>query len=120
MSEAANERSGVLMSIRGVTKAFGSNVVLKGINMDVKKGEVIALMDKVNLEAELRSSEAQLASSKSEYEYQLKTYNRNKALHEKKLISDSDYDQTTYNYQSAKAAYNQAQANIIKVRRNLG
>ena len=33
MSEAANERSGVLMSIRGVTKAFGSNVVLKGINM---------------------------------------------------------------------------------------
>lgn len=89
-------------------------------NSTVKKGEVIALMDKVNLEAELRSSEAQLASSKSEYEYQLKTYNRNKALHEKKLISDSDYDQTTYNYQSAKAAYNQAQANIIKVRRNLG
>ena len=44
MSEAANERSGVLMSIRGVTKAFGSNVVLKGINMDVKKGEVIALI----------------------------------------------------------------------------
>ena len=36
MSEAVNERSGVLMSIRGVTKAFGSNVVLKGINMDVK------------------------------------------------------------------------------------
>ena len=32
MSEAANERSGVLMSIRGVTKAFGSNVVLKGID----------------------------------------------------------------------------------------
>lgn len=44
MSEAVNERSGVLMSIRGVTKAFGSNVVLKGINMDVKKGEVIALI----------------------------------------------------------------------------
>ena len=44
MSEAVNERSGVLMSIRGVTKAFGSNVVLKGINMDVKAGEVIALI----------------------------------------------------------------------------
>ena len=44
MSEAVNERSGVLMSIRGVTKAFGSNVVLKGINMDVKTGEVIALI----------------------------------------------------------------------------
>ena len=44
MSEAVNERSGVLMSIRGVTKAFGSNAVLKGINMDVKTGEVIALI----------------------------------------------------------------------------
>ena len=44
MSEAVNERSGVLMSVRGITKSFGSNVVLKGINMDVHAGEVVALI----------------------------------------------------------------------------
>ena len=45
MSEAVNGQSGaIMMSVRGVTKAFGSNAVLKGINMDVKAGEVIALI----------------------------------------------------------------------------
>ena len=61
----------------------------------VKAGQVIALMDKVTLEAELASSEAQLESSRVEYEYQQKNYARNKVLFEKKLISDSDYETAT-------------------------
>ena len=44
MSEAVNQRPEVLMSVRGVTKAFGSNAVLKGIDLDVRRGEVIALI----------------------------------------------------------------------------
>ena len=36
----------------------------------VKAGQLIAEMDKINLQAELRSAEAQLASSKTEFEYQ--------------------------------------------------
>ena len=48
MSEAVNERSGVLMSVRGITKSFGSNVVLKGINMDVHAGEVVALIERAD------------------------------------------------------------------------
>ena len=61
----------------------------------VKAGQLIAEMDKVNLKAELASAEAQLASSKSEFEYQQKNYARNKILFEKKLISDSDYETST-------------------------
>lgn len=49
----------------------------------VKAGQLIAEMDKVNLKAELASAEAQLASSKSEFEYQQKNYARNKILFEK-------------------------------------
>lgn len=85
----------------------------------VKAGQLIAEMDKVNLKAELASAQAQLASSKSEYEYQQKNYARNKVLHEKKLISDSDYETATYNYEKAKAAYEQNQASMVKVNRNL-
>jgi len=33
-----------MLSIRGITKAFNSNVVLKGINLDVQAGEVVALI----------------------------------------------------------------------------
>ena len=63
----------------------------------VKAGQLIAEMDKVNLQAELNSASAQLASSKTEYEYQQKNYARSKVLYEKKLISDYDYETATYN-----------------------
>ena len=76
-------------------------------------------MDKVNLKAELASAEAQLASSKTEYEYQQKNYARSKVLYEKKLISDSEYETATYNYEKAKAAYDQNKASMVKVKRNL-
>lgn len=89
-------------------------------NSVVKKGQLIAEMDKVTLQAELESQEAQLASAKAEYDYQQKNYARNKVLAEKKLISDSDYESATYNYEKAKSAYEKAQADIVKVRRNLG
>lgn len=85
----------------------------------VKAGQVIAEMDKVNLEAELKSSQAQLASAKTEYEYRQKEYNRIKTLHDKELVSDSDYDSALYQYESAKNTYSQAQASIVKVQRNL-
>lgn len=85
----------------------------------VKAGQLIAEMDKVNLQAELKSAEAQLASSKTEFEYQQKNYARSKVLHEKQLVSDTDYETATYNYEKAKAAYEQSQASMVKVRRNL-
>ena len=85
----------------------------------VKAGQLIAEMDKVTLEAELRSAEAQLASSKSEYEYQQKNYARSKVLHEKQLVSDTDYETATYNYEIAKAAYERSQASMVQVKRNL-
>ena len=79
----------------------------------VKAGQLIAEMDKVTLQAEL-------ASCKTEYEYQLKTYTRTKTLHEKELVSDAEYDQAYYLYEKARNAYEQAKADIVKVRRNLG
>ncbi len=54
-------------------------------NSVVKKGQLIAEMDKVTLQAELESQEAQLANAKAEYDYQQKNYVRNKLLFEKKI-----------------------------------
>lgn len=33
-----------MLSVRGITKAFGSNCVLKGVDMDIAKGSVVALI----------------------------------------------------------------------------
>lgn len=89
-------------------------------NDEVKAGQVIAEMDRVTLQAELESAQSTLASSKTEYEYRLKEYNRSKALHEKELISEADYDLAVYNYERALNSYKQSQASMVKVRRNLG
>lgn len=85
----------------------------------VKAGQVIAEMDKVNLQAELSAAGAQLATAKTEFEYQEKEYNRMKTLHDKELVSDSEFDQAQYQYQSARNAYSQTQASYTKVKRNL-
>jgi len=88
-------------------------------NSEVKAGQVIAEMDRVNLLADLRSKEADLASSQTEFEYQEKNYARSKTLHEKQLISDTDYETATYNYEKAKNNYTNNQSGMQKVRRNL-
>ena len=79
----------------------------------VKAGHLIAEMDKVTLQAELGSSQAELASCKTEYEYQLKTYTFTKTLHEKELVSDAEYDQAYYLYEKAGNAYEQAKVDIV-------
>lgn len=42
-----------------------------------------------------------------------------KTLHDKELVSDSEFDQAQYQYQSARNAYSQTQASYTKVKRNL-
>ena len=85
----------------------------------VYAGQLIAEMDKVTLQAELEQSEAELASCKTEYEYQTKNYARTRTLHEKELVSDAEYDEAFYLYEKSRNAYEQAQAAIVKVKRNL-
>ncbi|MDR0348196.1 MAG: efflux RND transporter periplasmic adaptor subunit [Tannerella sp.] len=88
-------------------------------NSEVKKGQLIAEMDKVNLQAELVSKEADLSGSRTEFEYQEKNYARSKVLHDKQLISDTDFETATYNYNKAKSACDRNRSDMIKVRRNL-
>ena len=88
-------------------------------NSVVTKGQLLAEMDKVNLQAELISKNAELTSSKTEYEYQQSNYARSKVLHDKQLISDTDFETATYNYEKAKSSYDRVQSEMTKVRRNL-
>lgn len=88
-------------------------------NSVVTKGQLIAEMDRVTLQSELASQHAAYNGAKAEYEYQEKNYVRNKGLHEKQLISDTDYEQSVYNYEMAKSNYESSQAALAKAERNL-
>ncbi len=88
-------------------------------NSVVKKGEVIAEMDKVTLLSDLQSAQATYDGAKAEYDYQKKLYERNRKLHEKQLISDTDYEENLYNYRRAESTYEQSKAELSKAERNL-
>ena len=88
-------------------------------NSVVKKGQLIAEMDKVTLESERASAQATYDGNKAEYEYQKKNYERSKGLHEKALISDTDYELAEYNYEKAKSAFHSSEAALDKAERNL-
>ena len=88
-------------------------------NSIVSEGEIIAEMDKVTLLSDLESARATNDGAKAEYEYQEKLYNRNRTLHEKQLISDTDYEESVYNYQRALSTFEQTKAALAKAERNL-
>lgn len=88
-------------------------------NSVVKKGQLVAEMDRVTLTSELNSQKAAYDGNKAEYEYQQKNYARSKTLHEKNLISDTDYEQAIYNYEKAKSAFDSSKAALEKAQRNL-
>ena len=88
-------------------------------NTEVKKGQLIAEMDRVTLNSELQSAQAQYSSAKADFEYQTKLYERNVTLHDKQLISDQDFEQYEYNYLNAKSQLQNTEASLAKARRNL-
>lgn len=88
-------------------------------NSVVKKGQVLAELDKENLQNELVAKQNSLESAKTEYEYKKKNHERNKVLHEQKLISDSDYETSLYEYSKAFTGYKTAQTELAKSRTNL-
>lgn len=89
-------------------------------NSVVKKGEVLAELDKTNLLAEYNSQLETVQSSKDQLDFQKKNYDRSKELHDKNLISDIDYETALYNYQTAESAYNVNLMNLKKAKTNLG
>ena len=88
-------------------------------NDKVKQGQLLAMIDKKQLTAQLEQSQATLNQAQAQLTYQEATYNRLKALYEKKLIAQSDYDQALYNYENAKASLKNARSSYDRTKVNL-
>lgn len=88
-------------------------------NSVVKKGELIAEIEKTLLESDLRSAEANVESARLTYEYNAKNYKRDKALHDKQLISDYEFQTTQKEYEVSRQAYSKAQADKVRAAKNL-
>ncbi|MBR4275781.1 MAG: efflux RND transporter periplasmic adaptor subunit [Prevotella sp.] len=89
-------------------------------NSVVKKGQVIAELDKTNLLSELASARANLSSAQSNLSYQKANYNRYKTLYDKGLISANDFEQARLSYEQAQQQVRTSSESVNKAQTNLG
>ena len=89
-------------------------------NSVVKKGQVIAELDKTNLISELTAQRANLSSAQSSLNYQQANYNRYKTLYDKGLVSANEYENALLQYNQAKEQVNTARESVQRAQTNLG
>lgn len=89
-------------------------------NSVVKKGQVIAELDKTNLMSQLNTAKTQLATAQSQLNYQTANYNRYKTLFEKGLVAADDFDNAKLSYTQAKEQMASAKEEVQRAQTNLG
>ena len=89
-------------------------------NSVVKKGQVIAELDKTNLISELNTARANLSSAQSTANYEEANYNRYKQLYDKGLVSADEYESALLSYRKAKEQVNTSRESVQKAQTNLG
>lgn len=116
--------TGTIEAVTSVTVGTQVSGIVNKLYVDynsvVKKGQVIAELDKTNLVSALNAAKANLQSAKANQQsaqanlnYQLANYNRYKTLYQKGLVSANDYESAHLSYQQAKE---QANANLQSVK----
>lgn len=88
-------------------------------NDTVKKGQLLAELEKTLLDSELKSADANMASAKASYEYARQNYERDRALHAEQLISDYEFQTSRKDYDVARLSYEKSQADRVRAAKNL-
>lgn len=107
------------------TVAVGTQVsgtlkyIYADFNSQVKKGQLIAELDKVLLQAEVDRNKGTLASAQSQLVYEDAQFKREEQLYNVGAVSKADYDNAKYLYQAAKASVESARASLATAQRNL-
>lgn len=89
-------------------------------NSIVKKGQVIAELDRTNLISELNTAKANLSSAQSSAAYEKANFNRYKTLYEKGLVSADEFESAQLSYRKANEQVNTSRESVQKAQTNLG
>jgi len=88
-------------------------------NSKVKKGQLIAELDKSLFQAQADQIKANLSSAKDQLVYQQSNFNRQSQLYNVGAISKADYETALYQYNSAKANVSSITAQLQSAEKNL-
>ena len=89
-------------------------------NSVVKKGQIIAELDKTNLISELNTAKANLSSAQSTLNYEQANYSRYKTLYDKGLVSADEYESARLSYDKARQQVATSRESVQKAQTNLG
>jgi len=89
-------------------------------NDNVKRGQLLAILDTTNLAASVRDAQANLLKMQAQYDQSVAKFDRDKSLYEKKFLSELDYITSKTNVQSSLASLKSAQYALQKAETNLG
>ncbi len=110
--------TGTLESVTQVDVGTQVTGIISGLYADfnsvVKKGELIAELEKTILQADLNSANATLMSAKATYEYTRTNYERDRKLHDRQLISDYEFQTSEKDYEVARQNYDKAQSDRVR------
>ncbi|HEY6975419.1 MAG TPA: efflux RND transporter periplasmic adaptor subunit [Chitinophagaceae bacterium] len=88
-------------------------------NSKVKKGQLIAELDKSLFQAQADQVKANLSSARDQLVYQQSNFNRQSQLYNAGAISKADYETALYQYNSAKANVASISAQLQSAEKNL-
>ena len=88
-------------------------------NSVVKQGQLIAELDKTNLQATYTQNKAAYDNAVSQRNYLKTIFDRQKTLYDKGVISKSDFEDAEFNYQTAKGTVIQRLSDLQRAKTNL-
>ena len=116
--------TGTIEAVTSVTVGTQVSGIVNKLYVDynsvVKKGQVIAELDKTNLISELNTAKANLASTESNLSYQSANMKRYQTLYKKGLVSADEYENALLAYRQAKEQVVSSRGNVQKAQTNLG
>lgn len=89
-------------------------------NSHVKKGQLLAELDKQTLKERLRQCESQVTSSQSQLKHAQQNYDRTKELYEAKATTKVEMEDAEHTLIQAQSSYNNAQTSLREAKVNLG
>ncbi|WP_339880840.1 efflux RND transporter periplasmic adaptor subunit [uncultured Algoriphagus sp.] len=88
-------------------------------NSEVKKGQLLAELDKTLLIESVTSAQASYAASLNELQYYTQNYNRQKQMFDEGVISKQDFEQAEYQYNNSKSVSQQRETALKQAKTNL-
>ncbi|MBP1639289.1 MAG: efflux transporter periplasmic adaptor subunit [Bacteroidetes bacterium] len=115
--------TGTVSPIKTITVGTQVSGTISKIYVDynsvIKKGQLLAELDKTVLNSTYQSALTDLNVNKTQMDYQEKNFNRIKDLYAKQAVSKTDYETAEYNYNTARLNYKKSQSDVIKAKTNL-